>query len=64
MELKEGEDYYIDDNGLLVFTAKYLLQRGSCCGSGCLNCPYDYSNIAEPLRGKLLSLRKNEKEDN
>jgi hypothetical protein len=64
MELKEGEDYYIDDRGLLVFTARYLLQRGSCCGSGCLHCPYDYVNIAEPLRSKLLSLRKNEKEDN
>ena len=36
----ENEDYYIDKNGLLVFTAKYLLERGFCCGNGCRHCPY------------------------
>lgn len=38
-QLIEGEDYYLE-NGYLVFTAKYLLQRGYCCGSGCRHCPY------------------------
>jgi Family of unknown function (DUF5522) len=38
--LKEGEDYYVNDNGMLVFTAAYHLKRGSCCGNGCLHCPY------------------------
>jgi hypothetical protein len=37
--LVEGIDYYIE-NGLWVFTAKYHLARGSCCGSGCRHCPY------------------------
>jgi hypothetical protein len=37
--LVEGEDYYLE-NGNLVFTAKYLLSRGYCCGSGCRHCPY------------------------
>jgi hypothetical protein len=37
--LVEGEDYYLE-NGYLVFTAKYLLSRGYCCGSGCRHCPY------------------------
>ena len=37
--LKAGEDYYIE-NGLYVFTAKYHLKRGCCCGSGCRHCPY------------------------
>jgi hypothetical protein len=23
-----------------VFTAKFLLRRGYCCGSGCRHCPY------------------------
>ncbi len=59
--MEEGKDYYIDENGLFVFTASYLLRRGTCCGNGCIHCPYEYSNIAEPLRTKLLSLRKNEK---
>lgn len=37
--LVAGEDYYIE-NGLYVFTEKYLLERGYCCGSGCRHCPY------------------------
>jgi 2-iminoacetate synthase ThiH len=59
--LTEGEDYYIDKKGLLVFSAKYLLDRGSCCGNGCRHCPFDYKNVAEPERSKLLSLREDEK---
>ena len=35
------EDFYYDKNGLMVFTEAYHLKRGSCCGSGCLHCPYD-----------------------
>ena len=38
-ELSEGVDYYLE-NGLFVFTAKYLLNRGYCCNSGCRHCPY------------------------
>jgi hypothetical protein len=35
----DTEDYYFD--GLyMVFTAAYLLKRGTCCGSGCRHCPY------------------------
>jgi len=37
--LVEGEDFTLED-GKLVFTAKYLLERGHCCNSGCRNCPY------------------------
>ncbi len=40
MEL--GVDYYINNNGLYVFTAKYLLERGYCCKNNCLHCPFDY----------------------
>jgi hypothetical protein len=38
-ELQEGIDYYLE-NGLLVFTAVFLLRRGYCCESGCRHCPY------------------------
>lgn len=38
--LKEGLDFYIE-NGLYVFTAHYLKNRGYCCGSGCRHCPYN-----------------------
>ncbi|MFO0554945.1 MAG: DUF5522 domain-containing protein [Polyangiaceae bacterium] len=37
--LIEGEDYYVED-GKYVFTERYHLKRGSCCGSGCRHCPY------------------------
>jgi len=36
----EGVHYYFDE-GRLVMTAKYLLDRGYCCGNGCLNCPFE-----------------------
>ncbi len=39
-KLKEGKDYYIDESGLMVLTADYLLRRGYCCESGCRHCPY------------------------
>ena len=39
-ELVEGQDYYIE-NGLYVFTAYYLKQKGYCCESGCRHCPYN-----------------------
>lgn len=41
-QLKEGEDYYLNEQGLLVFTAKYLLKRGYCCQNGCRHCPYGF----------------------
>ena len=39
-ELKEGEDYYYNENGLFVFTAAYHLKRGYCCDNNCKHCPY------------------------
>jgi hypothetical protein len=54
-EVEEG--YYFNDDGFVVFTAKYLLERGYCCGNGCKNCPYDYKAVPEPGRSKLLKQR-------
>ncbi len=51
------DDIYFNTDGLMVFTAEYLLQRGYCCGNGCTHCPYDYKNVAEPRRTKLLQKR-------
>jgi hypothetical protein len=52
MALIEGEDYYIDKSGLLVFTAQYLLARGFCCGNGCRHCPYGEQQPLPSLKGK------------
>jgi len=59
------DDYYFNNDGFVVLTAKYLLERGYCCGNGCKNCPYDYKAVPEPKRTKLLEQRKkNESNDN
>ncbi len=56
-ELIEVIDYYLED-GLMVFTAQYLRDRGYCCTSGCRHCPYGFeregsvkpSDGAEPVQ--------------
>ena len=55
--LVEGEDYYVEE-GLVVLTEKYHLQRGYCCGNGCRHCPYLYQAVPEPKRSHLLQKRK------
>lgn len=60
---KEGEHYYYNEQGFIVLTAAYHLQRGHCCGNGCRHCPFQYVNVPEPKRGELLSLVPDGKED-
>ncbi|HMG83752.1 MAG TPA: DUF5522 domain-containing protein [Ferruginibacter sp.] len=59
--LIEGEDFYYNEDGLFVFTEKYHLSKGFCCGNGCKHCPYNYINVPEPRRSELLSLKQDEK---
>lgn len=61
--MKEGIDYYIDENGLFVFTASFHLDRGYCCGRGCKHCPYDYINVPDVKRARLLKERADNAED-
>lgn len=49
------EDYYFLPDGRLVFSEKYHLKRGYCCGSGCRHCPFDFINVPEPRRSVLLA---------
>lgn len=44
-KLVEGEDYYINQNGLWLFTSTYHLKRGYCCGNKCLHCPYQHEAV-------------------
>ncbi|HEX5653291.1 MAG TPA: DUF5522 domain-containing protein [Chitinophagaceae bacterium] len=57
-ELTEGVHYYINEDGYIVLTEKYHLEKGYCCGNGCLHCPYDFENVEEPRRSVLLEQRK------
>lgn len=50
--LVEGEDYYLE-GGLYVFTGKYLLKRGYCCGSRCRHCPYPRAAQNEAVRRRI-----------
>jgi hypothetical protein len=38
----EGVDYYFEE-GLMVLTERYLLDRGYCCENGCRRCPYGFT---------------------
>jgi hypothetical protein len=60
-KLEEGIDFYYNQKGYIVLTEKFHLEKGSCCGNGCLHCPYDYINVPEPQRTILRVKKRNEK---
>jgi hypothetical protein len=62
-QLVENVDFYFNEAGLMVLTEKFHLDRGYCCGNGCLHCPYDYKNVPEPKRSKLLADRNKKESD-
>ena len=39
----ENELSYVSPQGHTVFTSKFLKNRGTCCKSACLHCPYGYT---------------------
>ncbi|NNE68162.1 MAG: hypothetical protein HKN33_16480 [Pyrinomonadaceae bacterium] len=47
--LVEDVDFYFE-NGLMVLTAHFLLNRGYCCSNGCRHCPYD--DEGRPIQSK------------
>ena len=62
-ELKEGVDFYYNQSGYVVLTEKYHLEKGYCCGNGCVRCPYDYENVPEPKKSDLLGKRNHNHEE-
>ncbi len=51
--MKENEDFYYNDEGLMVFTETWHLKRGHCCGSGCKHCPYSHEKVPQWLKDKI-----------
>lgn len=49
------EDYFLSEEGYIVFTEKYHLKRGYCCKSGCKHCPYGF----DPKTGLIAEYPKN-----
>lgn len=56
-EFIEGVQYYLE-NGRVVFTTLFHLQRGSCCGSKCRHCPYDPEYVKGTTKKKDGSSEK------
>jgi hypothetical protein len=52
--LTEGKHFYYNEEGLVVLTAVYHLEKGYCCGNGCKHCPYDFESVPEPRRSQLV----------
>ncbi len=59
--LVENIDFYYNEQGYMVFTEKFHLDRGFCCGNGCRHCPYDFENVPEPKKSILLAKRQENK---
>jgi hypothetical protein len=57
--LTEDLHYYWNEDGLIVLTAQYHLEKGYCCGNGCRHCPYDFENVPEPRRSELTEHKEN-----
>ncbi len=55
--LVESLDFYFDDNGYMVLTEQYHIDKGHCCGYGCRHCPFDFESVPEPKRSELLAER-------
>ena len=58
-KLIEGEDFYYNEQGYVVLTEKYHLEKGFCCGNGCRHCPYNYEAVPEPKRSELVDTKFN-----
>ena len=51
-QFDEEDDFYFNSDGLVVFTAEYLLQRGYCCGKVAaivLMITKMFRNLKEPI---------------
>lgn len=59
--LIEGTHFYYNEEGLVVLTETYHLQKGYCCGNGCKHCPYDFENVAEPRRSQLQQQKEKDR---
>jgi len=57
-DLIENNHYYFNEEGLIVLTEQYHMEKGTCCGIECKHCPYKYENVEEPKRTLLLQQKK------
>lgn len=46
------DEFYLSEEGYIVFTEKYHLRRGYCCKSGCKHCPYGFDKKSGTIKKK------------
>lgn len=46
--LKRQNSYLDPQTGYSVMTRFYLINRGTCCSTGCRHCPYGFRLIEQP----------------
>jgi iron complex transport system substrate-binding protein len=51
--LIKERDFRVGADGRLIFTREFLLARGTCCGSRCLNCPFDHRRFSYQAKTSL-----------
>jgi biotin synthase-like enzyme len=44
------DDYYLSEEGFIIFTETYHLKRGYCCKSNCKHCPYGYQQSTGEIK--------------
>lgn len=43
--IKLEPTYFYEENGKIVFTEEYHINRGYCCGKSCRHCPYEPKGV-------------------
>ena len=59
--LEKERDFY-HENGNVIMTERYHIERGSCCGSGCRHCPFSppHQKMNTQLREDIKSYKYKE----
>jgi hypothetical protein len=55
----QGIHFYLE-NGIIILTEKYLLQREKCCKNFCRHCPYKKLNKNEHTKTNLSDSKSGE----
>jgi hypothetical protein len=51
-QIKLKPEHYYIENGLMVFTETYHIEKGYCCNNGCRHCPYPKAKSVQVEKGQ------------
>lgn len=58
---QKAEISYTNEDGNLVFTSTYLKNRGTCCKTACLHCPYGFTTKKLGIQFRQIDPSEEEK---